>query len=89
MPILQPAAAGFGVDPIHFSIIVILNLMVGLNTPPIGTNLFVIASVAKLRLGQVSRALIPFFVIKLVALGIITYVPSLSLALPRAMGLIR
>lgn len=89
VPILQPAATGFGIDPIHFSIIVILNLMVGLNTPPIGTNLFVIASVAKLRIGQVSRALIPFFVIKLVALGIITYIPALSLTLPRAMGLIR
>ena len=89
VPILQPAAAGFGIDPIHFSIIVILNLMVGLNTPPIGTNLFVISSVAKLRIGQVAKALIPFFMIKLVALGIITYIPFLSLALPRAMGLIR
>ena len=63
--------------------------MVGLNTPPIGTNLFVIASVAKLRIGQVSKALIPFFMIKLVALGIVTYWPELSLALPRSMGLIR
>ncbi len=89
VPILQPAAAGFGIDPIHFSIIVILNLMVGLNTPPIGTNLFVISSVAKLRIGEVATALVPFFMIKLVALAIITYIPFLSLALPRAMGLIR
>lgn len=89
VPILQPAAIGFGIDPIHFSIIVILNLMVGLNTPPIGTNLFVIASVANLRIGQVSKALIPFFVVKLIALALVTYVPEISLALPRAMGLIR
>ena len=89
VPILQPAAIGFGVDPIHFAILVIVNLMVGLNTPPIGTNRFVIASVAGLRVGEVTRALLPFYAIKLVALGLVTYVSALSLSLPRAMGLLR
>jgi C4-dicarboxylate transporter DctM subunit len=87
VPILQPTAVGFGIDPIHFAIVVIVNLMIGLNTPPVGTNLFVISSISGRTVGEVSRALLPFYAVKLVCLAIITYVPFLSLALPRAMGL--
>jgi tripartite ATP-independent transporter DctM subunit len=89
VPILQPTAVQFGIDPIHFAIIVIVNLMVGLNTPPIGTNLFVISSVADRPIGAITRALMPFYAIKIVALAIITYVPFVSLWLPRLAGLIR
>ncbi len=89
VPILQPAALQYGIDPIHFSIIVIVNLMVGLNTPPIGTNFFVISSVTGRPMGAIARALLPFYMIKLVALALITYVPFISLALPRLAGLIR
>lgn len=89
VPILQPAALQFGVDPIHFSIVVIVNLMVGLNTPPIGTNLFVISSVSGRPMTSIARALLPFYAIKLLALVIITYVPFVSLWLPRLAGLIR
>jgi C4-dicarboxylate transporter DctM subunit len=89
VPILQPTAVQFGIDPIHFAIVVIVNLMIGLNTPPIGTNLFVISSVAGRPVGAVTRALLPFYAIKLVALALITYVPTLSLWLPKAAGLIR
>lgn len=89
VPILQPAAVQFGVDPIHFSIVVIVNLMIGLNTPPIGTNLFVISSVTGLPVGTLSRALLPFYAVKLLALTLITYVPLLSLWLPRLAGLMR
>ncbi|QPC42930.1 TRAP transporter large permease [Kaustia mangrovi] len=88
VPILQPAAVEFGVDPIHFAIIVIVNLMVGLNTPPIGTNLFVISRIADRSMGAVSRALLPFFLVKLAALAIITYVPMLSLWLPDISGML-
>lgn len=88
VPILQPAAIEFGVDPIHFAIVVIVNLMVGLNTPPIGTNLFVISRIAGRSMGQISRALLPFFVVKLIALAIITYVPLLSLWLPDVSGML-
>lgn len=88
VPILQPAAVAFGIDPIHFAIVVIVNLMVGLNTPPIGTNLFVISSVTGRPIGAISRALLPFFGVKLIALALITYVPFISLWLPRAAGLI-
>lgn len=89
VPILQPTAVEFGIDPIHFSIIVIVNLMVGLNTPPIGTNLFVISSVTGRPVGAITRALMPFYAVKIVALAIITYVPTLSLWLPKAAGLMR
>lgn len=89
VPILQPTAVQFGIDPIHFSVVVIVNLMIGLNTPPIGTNLFVISSVAERPVGAITRALMPFYCVKLVALAIITYVPTLSLWLPKAAGLMR
>lgn len=89
VPILQPAAIEFGIDPIHFAIVVIVNLMVGLNTPPIGTNLFVISSVTGQSVAAVTRALLPFYVVKLVALALITYVPILSLWLPKLAGLMR
>lgn len=88
MPILQPTAVQFGIDPIHFAIIVIVNLMIGLNTPPVGTNLFVISSIAGKSMLQISKALLPFYVVKLVALALITYVPAISLWLPRVAGLI-
>jgi TRAP-type C4-dicarboxylate transport system permease large subunit len=88
VPILQPTAVAFGIDPIHFAIIVIVNLMIGLNTPPVGTNLFVISSVTGRPIGGIVRALLPLYFVKLVALAIITYVPFVSLWLPRAAGLI-
>ncbi|WP_274423206.1 TRAP transporter large permease [Chelativorans sp. YIM 93263] len=86
VPILQPAAVAFGLDPIHFAIIVIVNLMVGVNTPPIGTNLLVISGIAGLRVGEVTKALLPFYLVKVAALMIITYVPIISLWLPRYLG---
>ncbi len=89
VPILQHVAVQFGIDPIHFSIIVIVNLMVGLNTPPIGANLFVISSISGRSMASITRALLPLYGVKVVALLIITYVPFISLWLPRAAGLIR
>jgi len=89
VPILQPTAVSFGVDPIHFSIIVIVNLMIGLNTPPVGTNLFVISTVTGRPVSAIARALLPFYGVKLVALALITYIPSISLWLPKLAGLIR
>lgn len=88
VPILQPAAVAYGIDPIHFAIIVIVNLMIGLNTPPVGTNLFVISSVTGRPIGGIVRELLPFYVVMIVALIIITYVPFISLWLPRAAGLL-
>jgi TRAP-type C4-dicarboxylate transport system permease large subunit len=86
-PILLPVAIAIGVDPVHFGMIMIVNLGIGLITPPVGTVLFVGSAVAKLPIEQVVKALMPFFVLLLIVLGFITYVPALSLWLPRAMGL--
>ena len=86
-PILLPAAIGIGVDPVHFGIIMIANLCIGLCTPPVGTCLFVGCSVGRTTIARVVPPAIPFFIAMTVALLFITYIPALSLALPRWLGL--
>ncbi len=86
-PILLPVVVAVGIDPVHFGMIMIVNLGLGLITPPVGTVLFVGSAVAKLPIEDVVRALMPFFGLLLIVLAIVTYVPALSLWLPRAMGL--
>lgn len=80
-PILLPAVVNYGVDPVHFGIIMTINLAIGLCTPPYGCNLFVGAAIAKIKMESMMRYLIPFFIAVLLALTVITYVPSLSLIL--------
>jgi tripartite ATP-independent transporter DctM subunit len=86
-PILLPAVVGFGVDPVHFGIIMIANLCIGLCTPPVGTCLFVGCSVGKTSIASVVPPAIPFFLAMLVAMLLITYIPAISLTLPRWLGL--
>jgi TRAP-type C4-dicarboxylate transport system permease large subunit len=86
-PILLPAVVALGVDPVHFGIILITNLCIGLCTPPVGTCLFLAASVGDTTIARVVPRAIPFFIAMLVALLLITYVPAISLWLPRLMGL--
>jgi tripartite ATP-independent transporter DctM subunit len=85
-PILLPVVMAVGVDPVHFGMIMIVNLGIGLITPPVGTVLFVGSAVGKLPIEKVVRALLPFFALLVVVLGIVTYVPALSLWLPRLVG---
>ncbi len=85
-PILLPVVIAVGVDPVHFGMIMIVNLGIGLLTPPVGTVLFVGSAVAGLPIEKVVRALMPFFALLIVVLGIVTYVPALSLWLPRLVG---
>lgn len=85
-PILLPVVMAVGVDPVHFGMIMIVNLGIGLITPPVGTVLFVGSAVGKLPIEKVVRALMPFFALLVVVLGIVTYVPALSLWLPRLVG---
>jgi TRAP-type C4-dicarboxylate transport system permease large subunit len=85
-PILLPVVVSVGVDPVHFGMIMIVNLGIGLITPPVGTVLFVGSAVGKLPIEQVMGALMPFFGLLLIVLGLITYVPGLSLWLPRLVG---
>lgn len=88
-PIFLPIVTQqLGLDPIHFGIILILNLSVGICTPPVGTLLFVGCSVAKLNIEDVLKPLIPFFTAMIVSLLMITYIPEISLFLPRLLGFI-
>ncbi|MEM6771603.1 MAG: TRAP transporter large permease, partial [Bacteroidota bacterium] len=81
-PILLKVALAVGVDPIHFSVIALLNLMIGLTTPPLGVCLFVAAGIGKVSIGEVSRAGFPFLIVSLIVLALVTLLPELSLFLP-------
>lgn len=87
-PIFLPVVTSLGMDPIHFGIIMILNLCIGLCTPPVGSVLFVGCSVANLRIQQVVKPLIPMFIVMIIVLVIITYFPEITLWLPRLFDLI-
>jgi tripartite ATP-independent transporter DctM subunit len=81
-PILLPVVKLLGVDPVHFGMIMMVNLGIGLLTPPVGGVLFVGAAIAKLPIETVTRALLPFFAALLLVLAAVTYIPALSLWLP-------
>jgi TRAP-type C4-dicarboxylate transport system permease large subunit len=87
-PIFLPIVTSLGMDPIHFGIVMIMNLCIGLCTPPVGSVLFVGCSVAGLKIQQVVKPLLPLFLVMIVVLLIITYFPELTLWLPRQFGLI-
>ena len=89
VPILMPVAARYGVDPVHLGLIITLNLMIGLLTPPVGMILFVLSRISKLSVERTTLAILPWLVPLLIALAIITFVPALSLWLPQQLGLIR
>ena len=81
-PIFLPMVTSFGVDPVHFGVIMILNLGIGLNTPPLGPVQFVAAAVGKISIWTAMRSVWPFYGAGLVVLGLVTYIPALSLWLP-------
>src|SRR5229473_3167673 len=87
VPILLPIVLKLGIDPIHFGLIMTLNLMIGLLHPPLGMVLFVLARVAKLSVERTTMAILPWLVPLLLALVAITYIPELTLWLPKYMGL--
>jgi C4-dicarboxylate transporter DctM subunit len=80
-PILAPVAMHFGIDPVHFGLIMVVNLALGMITPPFGVNLFAACTVARISLDRMIKDLIPFVLVILACLMVITYVPSLSLGL--------
>ncbi|MGN7477972.1 TRAP transporter large permease [Solibacillus silvestris] len=88
-PIFLPIVLQFGMDPVHFGIMVVFNLSIGTITPPVGPVLFVGARVAKLKIEQVIKPLIPFFLVTAAVLLLVTYIPSLSLWLPTLLGFIK
>ena len=81
-PIFLPMVSAFGVDPVHFGVIMILNLGIGLNTPPLGPVQFVAAAVAKISVWDAMKSVWPFYLAGVVVLGLVTYIPALSLWLP-------
>ena len=85
-PLFLPIAVGLGIDPVHFGIIMVLNLCIGLCTPPVGSVLFVGVGVANTTIAQVLRPLLPLFVAMIVALALVTFFPALSLWLPSLFG---
>jgi C4-dicarboxylate transporter DctM subunit len=83
-PILFPIATQLGIDPIHLGVIMVVNMEIGMVTPPVGLNLFVTSGITGMNLVQVTRAALPWLLVLLVFLVIVTYVPAISLALPNA-----
>lgn len=86
-PILFPIAIELGIDPIHLGVIMVVNMEIGLITPPVGLNLFVTSAVTNMPIHQVIRAAMPWLAILLIFLVIITYVPIVSLGLPTLLGM--
>jgi len=87
-PIFFPASAALGIDPVHFSIIFLVNLIIGLITPPVGLCLFSTAAVAELPLGRLVARIGPYLAIELVVLALITLFPTLVLTVPKALGML-
>jgi len=85
-PILGPIFVNMGIDPVHFAMIMSVNLTVGLATPPMGLVLFVASSVSGERVETISKAILPFLAVEIVVIFLITYVPALSLTVPRLLG---
>jgi len=81
-PVLLPVAIKIGMDPIHFGVMAVLNLMIGLTTPPVGVCLFAGASIGKISIAKATRAIIPFLAVSLFVLMLVTFIPQITLFLP-------
>jgi C4-dicarboxylate transporter, DctM subunit len=86
-PILYPIAVKLGIDPVHFGIIIVVNMEIGMCHPPVGLNLYVASGIAKMGITELSIAVLPWLATLLVFLVLITYIPELSLWLPRVLGM--
>jgi C4-dicarboxylate transporter DctM subunit len=86
-PILYPLATKLGVNPVHLGVLMIVNSEVGLCHPPVGLNLYIASSIAKMGISEITVAVLPWLGAMLVFLGLITYVPEISLWLPRLLGM--
>ena len=87
-PILLPIVTRLGVDAVHFGIIVVMNLSIGFITPPLGANLFMACQVGEISFDKLTRKIWPWIVVMIILLMLVTYIPQISLALPKAMGVI-
>ena len=87
-PIFSPLVESLGIDPVHFGIVMVFNLMIGLMTPPYGLCLFTATAICDARLEEISKASLPFLMINIIVLFLITYVPEIVLFIPRLVGLV-
>jgi C4-dicarboxylate transporter DctM subunit len=81
-PILVPVIQAYGIDPVHFGVVFVLNVVIGVITPPVGTNMFITCAIAKCSMGEFTREVWPFLLALIVLLMVITYVPAITLVLP-------
>ncbi|RUT34548.1 TRAP transporter large permease [Arsenicitalea aurantiaca] len=85
-PVLMPVVLSLGIDPIHFGVILVLNLMIGLVTPPVGLCLYVVAGIAKVSIADITREIWPYLLGLIISLMLVTYIPQISLWLPNLFG---
>ena len=86
-PIFLPMVTALGVNPIHFGIIMVVNLAIGMSTPPLGVNLFVSCGIAKISIEENAKQMMKFLVANAIALFLITYIEPISMVIPQLMGL--
>ena len=86
-PILFPMAMHLGIDPVHFGILIVVNMEVGMCHPPVGLNLYVASGITKMGITELTKAVWPWLLTMLVFLVLVTYVPAISLWLPRTLGM--
>jgi len=86
VPVLLPTARALGIDPVHFGVVAVVNIMIGLITPPYGLLLFLMMKIADVTLKDLVREVLPFLMVMIGALAVITFVPDTVLFLPRLMG---
>jgi tripartite ATP-independent transporter DctM subunit len=86
VPVLLPTAAALGIDPVHFGVVCVVNIMIGLVTPPYGLLLFLMVKIGKVSLTELVREVMPFLWAMIVALALMTFVPEIVLWLPRLFG---
>lgn len=86
VPVLMPLVHALQINPVHFGVIICINLTLGLLTPPVGTGLFIVSSMADIKFERLVKAVIPFIVVSVIVLLIITYIPDFVLFIPRMLG---
>jgi TRAP-type C4-dicarboxylate transport system permease large subunit len=86
IPILMPTVLTLGIDPVHFGVVSVVNLMIGLVTPPMGELVFLIAGVSGIKVADITKELWPFLIVLITLLFLLVYVPQLTLWLPETMG---
>jgi tripartite ATP-independent transporter DctM subunit len=85
-PIVGPVMTAIGIEPLHFAIVMCVNLTIGLATPPMGLILFVASTVSRERVEHIAREMLPFYIVHILIILLITYIPALSLSVPRWLG---